>query len=231
MTPTERRRGPIVTLDGPAGSGKSSTARVVAEALGFQHLDSGALYRALTFALLEKGIPADAWPELSTDDLSRLGVETARDSRGRQIVLLAGNPIPDEALRTPEVNERVSSLARLHAVRGTLLDLQRRAGREGGLVADGRDMGTVVFPDAEVKVYLVADLRERARRRLLERTGSCDAAAVEEEVAAIAARDEIDQGRELAPLKPATDAWELDTTELSFDEQVQAIVERVRGVG
>ena len=230
----ERRAGPIVTLDGPAGSGKSSTARAVAAELGFRHLDSGALYRALTYALLDRGIAPDRWPELTRADFTALGVETRCDDDGHPAIFVGGDFIPDERLRTPLVNRHVSRVAELEAVRGALLDLQRQAGRAGRLVADGRDMGTVVFPDAEVKVYLVADLHERARRRLLERTGGAAESpatdAIADEAVSIAERDRIDAGREVAPLKPAPDAWELDTTGLSFDEQVAAIVERVRGV-
>ena len=160
------RPGPIVTLDGPAGSGKSTTAREVARRLGFRHLDSGALYRALTYALMEAGIDEAAWPELTPAEMDALGVEVVPS--GERFDVVIGDRVVSDALRAPEVTARVAKLASLPATRASLLALQRGAGRFGDLVADGRDMGSVVFPDAEAKFYLVADLRERARRRLLE---------------------------------------------------------------
>ena len=221
------REGPIVTLDGPAGSGKSTTAREVAHRLGFRHLDSGALYRALTVALLESGIPRDRWDSLTVADLQALGVFVLATGEGLEVRL--DERVLGAELRTAEVTALVSPLARLASVRGALLELQREAGRRGRLVADGRDMGTVVFPDAEVKVFLVADLRERARRRLLERgEGAPSAAEVDDEAARIAERDERDSRREIAPLRRPDDAVDLDTTHLAFEEQVERIVALVR---
>lgn len=222
-----RREGPVVTLDGPAGSGKSTTAREVARRLGFRHLDSGALYRALTVALLRSEHPRAGWDTLSEDALRGLGVRVTASGPALQVRL--GDQVLDRELRTPEVTALVSPLARLPAVRGALLGLQRQAGAHGRLVADGRDMGTVVFPDAEVKVFLVADLRERARRRLLEQAGvSPGDADVEAEVRRIAERDERDSTRDISPLRRPDDAVDLDTTHLSFDEQVEAVVALVR---
>jgi len=219
-------RGPIVTLDGPAGAGKSTTAKAVAKRLGLRHLDSGALYRALTFALLEAGVPEARWPDLSVDELRALRVSLRGNDGGYQ-VLVGSRPV-DAELRTAEVTRRVAALARIPSVRACLLELQRSAGREGGLVADGRDMGTVVFPDADVKVFLVADLEERARRRLLQEGAPVDPEAVAATAAAIARRDEQDAGRELSPLKRPDGALEIDTTRLSFSAQVDAIVDTVR---
>ncbi len=221
MTP---RRGPIVTIDGPAGSGKSTTAKEVARRLGFRHLDSGALYRAMTLALQRRGVPPEAWPHLSEEELAALDVRV-RAEPDRFVVLLDGEPV-DAELRTPEVTSGVSHLARLPNVRRSLLALQRDAGAHGRLVADGRDMGTVVFPDADVKVFLTADVTERAR-------GSCggdpsDVEAVAREAAAIAERDARDAGREISPLRRPEDAVEIDTTDLTFDEQVERVVALVR---
>jgi cytidylate kinase len=220
------RRGPVVTLDGPAGAGKSTTARAVAERLGLRHLDSGALYRALTFALMEAGIPEARWPDLSVEELRALGV-TLQGTEGGYRVFVGSRPV-DAELRTPEVTRRVSVLARIAAVRACLFELQRGAGAEGGLVADGRDMGTVVFPDADVKVFLVADLDERARRRLLQDRAPVDPESVAAEADAIARRDAEDSGRELSPLRRPEGAHEIDTTGLSFQAQVDAIVDTVR---
>jgi cytidylate kinase len=217
-----------VTIDGPAGSGKSTTAREVARRLGFRHLDSGALYRAITFALLESDRPPESWPELTEEAVASLGVRIRGRAGGFDVLL--GERRLDDELRTTRVTEQVSSLARIPAVRAALLGLQREAGRHGGLVADGRDMGTVVFPDAEVKVFLQADLRERARRRLLEQSIEPGTEAVAREADAIAVRDRGDSERALSPLRRPVGAVDLDTTGLTFEEQVEAVIARVRGV-
>ena len=219
------REGPVLTLDGPAGSGKSTTAKEVARRLGLRHLDSGALYRALTYALQEAGVPEARWELMGVDDFRALGVELGATERGFDVRL--GGRVLRSELRSARVTERVAVLARLPAARACLLDLQRTAGRHGRLVADGRDMGTVVFPDADLKVYLVADLEERARRRLREEGDHEPGAdALAEQVRAIRDRDRIDSARDISPLRKPPDAVEIDTTELSFEEQVEAIVER-----
>lgn len=217
----------IVTLDGPAGAGKSTTAREVARRLGYRYLDSGALYRGLTYALLEAGVAEARWPELERSDLEGLGL-TARAGDETLEIALRGRALGPE-LRGAEVTARVSTLARNPAVRAWLLNTQRALGAAGRLVADGRDMGTVVFPEAGTKVYLDADPHERARRRLGDQGYAHPS---EEEVALEAerllARDRQDRERAHAPLRPAPDAWVLDTTGLTFDEQVEAIVDRAR---
>ena len=229
VAPGIRRPLPVITLDGPAGSGTSSTAREVARKLGFLHLDSGALYRALTFALLSSSIPEERWPELSAEELDGFPIRLQRTPQGL-VVLLGDRPLVEE-LRTPEVTDRVSPLSALPAVRTWLLEVQRRAGREGGLVADGRDMGTVVFPDAEVKIFLTADLEERARRRFLEREGrEPSSRELEEEGEKIQARDTRDAGRSVAPLRKPLEALEVDTTGLTFDGQVEVIIDHIKAL-
>ncbi|NNM34388.1 MAG: (d)CMP kinase, partial [Gemmatimonadetes bacterium] len=221
------RAGPVVTIDGPAGSGKSTTAREVARRLGLRHLDSGALYRGLTVALLEAGWPEDHWSELSEEELASLGLSLGSTEIGFEVRL--GDRVLGPELRTEQVTNLASPLARLGAVRAVLLGVQRDAARMGGLVADGRDMGTVVFPDADVKVFLVAELGERARRRLLERTGRPpppDEVSTEAEI--IAARDKRDSERRISPLRRPDEAADLDTTGMDFEEQVEAIVSMVR---
>ena len=220
-------RGPVVVIDGPAGSGKSTTAREVARRLGFRHLDSGVLYRALTCALLEADVPPDSWPTLTESDLNAHPVRlTAAGSAFR--VMLGARALTTE-LRSPEVDAHVSAVARLPAVRGWLLDRQRHAGREGSLVGDGRDLGTVVFPEAEVKIFLVADVAERARRRLLQKGREPDSQSeVTAEAARLSDRDHVDSTRRIAALRKADDAVELDGTRLSFEEQVDAILAVVR---
>ena len=219
--------GIIIALDGPAGSGKSSTARAVAERLGYRHLDSGAFYRALTWAALRAGIPADEWPALTAEDLDGLDVHGAPE--GRAYRLTVGGWDVSEAIRTPEVNAHVSRMAAVPAVREWLMDALREAGARGGLVADGRDIGTVVFPGAELKAYFVCEPEERARRRLREqgRTDVSDE-TVREEAARLVGRDEIDSARAVAPLAEAADAVRIDTTRLDFEAQVEAVVKLAR---
>lgn len=222
-----KQQPPVITLDGPAGSGKSTTAKEVALRLGFQHLDSGALYRALTFALLTSGIPEEKWPELSPEELDQFPIHLEHTPDGLRVFL--GDQLLVDELRTPEVTARVSPLSALPAVRSWLLEAQRRAGREGGLVADGRDMGTVVFHTAEVKIYLTADLTERARRRFLEREGRNPTPEERaREAEKIQERDTRDSGRAVAPLRKPEGALEVDTSELTFEEQVQVIINHVK---
>ena len=222
-----RPDGIIIALDGPAGSGKSSTARAVAERLGYRHLDSGAFYRALTWAALRASIPADEWTALTPEQLDALDVHGAPE--GRSYALSVGGWDVSDAIRTPEVNAHVSRMAAVPAVREWLMDALREAGARGGLVADGRDIGTVVFPDAELKAFLVADPEERARRRLREQ-GSSDLSDddVRAEAQRLLGRDEIDAGRAVAPLAEAADAVRIDTTALSFEAQVEAVVRLAR---
>ncbi len=221
------KRRPVITLDGPAGSGKSTTAREVARRLGYRHLDSGALYRALTYALLSAGIDEGTWPDLPRTAFDRFRIWLRPDG-GRFLVLL-GDRVLDGELRTPEVTARVSPLSAIPAVREWLLQAQRQAGAEGGLVADGRDMGTVVFPDAEVKIFLTAELNERAARRFLEREGRAPAPQeLQEEARRIRERDERDSNRALAPLRKPADAVVVDTSELTFEAQVRIIIDHVK---
>lgn len=215
-----------MTLDGPAGSGKSTTAREVARRLGYRHLDSGALYRALTFALLEKGIPEERWESLRSEDLAAFGLSIEAAEGGFRVLL--DGELPGPELRTPRVTRSVPRLARVAAVREHLRVFQRAARQFGGLVAEGRDMGTVIFPDAPCKVFLTASLAERARRRLAQDGIELTADAIREEEERIRIRDEIDARRETAPLREPEGALVIDTTGLSFEEQVERIVEAVR---
>ncbi|HEX6747754.1 MAG TPA: (d)CMP kinase [Longimicrobium sp.] len=230
---TEGRRHPdgiIVALDGPAGSGKSSTAKAVAAALGYRHLDSGAFYRAITWAALQAEIPVETWCDLAPAQLDALDVHGRPGGAG--YTLTVGGAEVMQEIRSPAVNAHVSQMAAVPAVRTWLMGALREAGARGGLVADGRDIGTVVFPDAELKVYLVADPRERARRRLLEQGFSSPSPEdVEAEAARLQGRDEIDSTRAVAPLARAADAVELDTTALDFAHQVDAIVRLARARG
>ncbi|MEX2583033.1 MAG: (d)CMP kinase, partial [Gemmatimonadota bacterium] len=212
----------VIALDGPAASGKSSTAQAVAAELGFRYLDSGAFYRTITLAALDQGIPAEEWPDLSRELLNDLSVGSEPSGSGYTLSI-DGVPVGDR-IRAPEVNAHVARMAAVPAVRHWLLEALREAGRDGGLVADGRDIGTVVFPDAELKVFLVCDPEERALRRLRQQgQADPDQAAIRAEAGRLVERDRQDESREAAPLLRAPDAVMLDTTGLSFDAQVRAI--------
>jgi CMP/dCMP kinase len=213
----------IIAIDGPAGSGKSTTAKAVARKLGFRHLDSGAFYRALTYAALTEGLDPETWGELRSFQIERLGIEAWQADDGFRLYQHGKDITPE--LRTPEVNAHVSMMARVPAVRRWLLGQLRSAAKDTNLVADGRDMGTVVFPQADLKVFLTADTTERARRRLAEH-GKTDPTPeeVEGEAARLSGRDKIDSEREIAPLVQAPDAIPIDTTGVRFEEQVEMIV-------
>lgn len=220
----------IIAIDGPAGSGKSSTARAVARALGFRHLDSGALYRALTLAALREGIPAASWHDFRPEDAEALGVRA--EPVGARFRFLPPGVEVEDALRAPAVNAHVSRMAASPGVRAYTLRTLRGLAGAHDVVTDGRDMGTVVFPDAALKVFMVADPRERARRRLLERgQNDPDEAELDVEVRRLLERDRIDSERSAAPLRQARDAVPIDTTRLRFQDQVDAIVRLARERG
>lgn len=220
---TGREKGIVIALDGPAGSGKSSTAKALASELGYIHLDSGAFYRAITLAALDAGLPVERWNDLTFEELSALGVSSRR-APGGYMLQIGGVDVGDR-IREPRVNAAVSTMAAVPAVREWLLGALREAALQGGLVADGRDIGTVVFPDAELKVFLVCDPAERALRRLREQGHEAPTAAeIQEEVVRLTDRDRRDENREVAPLLRAPDAVLLDTTGLDFDAQVRAIL-------
>jgi CMP/dCMP kinase len=219
--------GIIIAIDGPASSGKSSTAKAVAAELGYRHLDSGAFYRAVTLAALDRGIPAERWSELTDQDLQSFHI-IAIPADGGYRLTTAGKEAGDR-LRSPEVNANVSRMAAIPGVRDWLLEALRETGRTGGLVADGRDIGTVVFPDAELKIFLVCAPEERAARRLRqEGSRSPSREEIEAETLRLMDRDRLDSARAAAPLAQAPDAVLLDTTRLDFPAQVDAIVRLAR---
>ncbi len=211
---------PVVAIDGPAGSGKSTVARAVAVALGVPHLDSGAAYRTAALACLRAGVDLDDG-ERCTEVVAQARIDIDPEVDRAH---LDGEDVEDE-IRGPEVTAAVSAVAAHAGVRDALTPPLRRAA-EGGGVAEGRDIGTVVLPDADVKVFLTATVEERARRRAAQ-DGRGDHAAL---VAELETRDALDGGREVAPLTPADDAWMLDTTGLDVDEVVDVIVARVADV-
>jgi cytidylate kinase len=214
------RREPVITIDGPAGAGKSTTAREVARRLGFKLMDTGALYRALAWALMQAGVSPDDEATVQAL-LSRTTVEL---DDGR--VLVNGRDVTGE-IRTPEIAMLTSKITTLRAVRDKMTPLQRGLAAAGGVVLEGRDTGSVVCPDAEVKVYLDADLAERARRRRNELAARGMAADYSRVEADVALRDRQDMERELAPLRKPEGALTVDSTSLSPEAVVQRILEVV----
>ena len=220
-------RGIVVAVDGSAGSGKSTTAAAVALRLGFRHLDSGALYRAITLALLESERGCEDVEGVTQAELDALGIDLEWHGHSMQ-VRIRGSLVPDEALRESRVTSRVSRVSAVPLVRDHLLELQRSAAAGPGLVAEGRDMGTVVFPGAQVKVHLDAELGERARRRLLQRGRRRPPPdEIDAEAARLERRDQRDSTRTIAPLTHAAGAVTVDTTELDPPGQTEVIVQLV----
>jgi cytidylate kinase len=213
----------LVAIDGPAGSGKSSVARTVAEELGVVDLNTGAAYRAVALVALREGVDLEDGTSLAT--ISR---RVSLDGRGARV---DGAAIPEEELRTPEVSAAASTVSARPEVRAVLLNVQReaakRAREQGGAVVEGRDIGTVVLPDAELKVYLSAAPEERARRRAHQTGREAELDRVQE---AMKERDRQDSERGTSPLKPAPDAVILDTTSLSLEGVVSRVLELARGL-
>jgi cytidylate kinase len=213
----------LVAIDGPAGSGKSSVARAVAGELGYMDLNTGAAYRAVALLALREGVDLEDGALLA--EIARrvgLGAEGAR---------VDGSPVPEEDLRAPEVSAAASKVSAKPEVREVLLSVQRVAAQkargEGGAVVEGRDIGTVVLPDADLKIFLQAAPEERARRRAHQTGREAELDRIRE---AIKKRDRQDSERETSPLKPAHDAVILDTTALSLDEVVSRVLDLARGL-
>ncbi|MGH8401118.1 MAG: (d)CMP kinase [Gammaproteobacteria bacterium] len=217
---------PVLAIDGPSGSGKGTISRQVADALGWHLLDSGALYRLLAHAAMLAGIPADDVAHLG--GLARsLKVDFQLTPSGEERILLDGQDVT-RAVRSEESGARASELAVLPAVRTGLQALQRGFRASPGLVADGRDMGTVIFPDAGLKIFLTASVAERAQRRYNQLKQKGFDANLHALLRDIAARDERDQGRSISPLRPAADAIQVDTTGRSIREVVAEVMSLAR---
>ena len=230
-------KGGVIAIDGPSASGKSSTARAVAEALGFAHLDSGSLYRGVTLVALREGArrrggaTAPGWldPEAILRAAEDRGLMLQPDGAGFA-AYLEGVPV-DAEIRGPDVTAHVSAISAVPVIRewiNTRLRAMVRAGRD--VVVDGRDIGTVVFPDADLKIFLTASPEARAGRRISQRGLEADPERLEAEAAALAARDQADSTRAVAPLRASPDAVPLDTTAMGFDDQVRFIVELARPI-
>lgn len=222
MKSIEQKRKIIVAIDGPAASGKSTTARKVSNMLGYIYIDTGAMFRCVTLKAIREGVleRIHQEPELIVPLLSSLTIAFDRDR-----VFLDGSDVTD-AIRDNSVSREVSFISSLKPVRDKLKEMQRRMGDERGVVMDGRDIGTVVFPDAELKVFLIADPAERAKRRYAElesKQGAAGLPTVEELEQEIIQRDRDDRERTHAPLRKHEDAVEVDTSTLTIDEQVTMV--------
>ena len=212
---------PIITIDGPSGSGKGTIASLLAERLGWEVLDSGALYRLVGYAAEKSGISFD-----QVDNLCEIARNMSVSFKGEQ-VLLDGDEV-SRSIRTETAGNAASKVAALPELRAALLEWQRSSAKEPGLVADGRDMGSVVFPDAAVKVFLTASAEERANRRYNQLKEKGISVSLRDLVRDIRERDERDQNRDVAPLVAPVAALEVESTSLSIDEVLEQVLVKVR---
>jgi CMP/dCMP kinase len=212
----------IIAIDGPSGAGKGTIARTIAERLRYRHVDTGAMYRAVGWKALHDGVALDNEPAVAfLAEHSTIIVEGGRAS-------IDGHDVT-QAIRTPDIDKAASSVARMPRVRAVLVARQRRMAGEGGIVMEGRDIGTVVFPDADVKIYLDASAEERARRRMNDAAHSGGQAGQAAVAASIEARDRSDTTRTASPLTMASDAVLIDTTGMPISEVVDRVMELVDG--
>ena len=219
---------PVITIDGPSGAGKGAVSSLLAERLGWHFLDSGAIYRALALVVIRKKIPQDNISMLVAVE-KELNIQFVKQPGSSQKIMLVGEDITN-AIRQEECGNVASRISGFPEVRAVLIARQHSFCQSPGLVADGRDMGTVVFPKAAFKFFLTASVRERARRRLLQLQDQGINATLDEILKDLAARDERDFKRAVSPLKPDPDAVIIDTTKLSIDEVLQQILAHVKNM-
>ena len=213
----------VVAIDGPAGAGKSTIAKLAAEKLGYAYIDTGAMYRSVAWKFLQTG---EAFDEAFISKLSQEMVIEFKPEANVNRVFVDGTEVT-AAIRSAEVTANVSRVAAIGAVREAMVDQQRRMGEVGGVLMDGRDIGTVVFPNAEVKIFLTATVEERAMRRYKELVAKGEQVVLEELQKDIAERDKQDMEREISPLRQAEDAIYLDTSDMSIDEVTAYILNLV----
>ncbi|MBI3260441.1 MAG: (d)CMP kinase [Ignavibacteriae bacterium] len=211
--------GITIALDGPAGSGKSTTARKVAERLGYIYIDTGAMYRAVTLAAIRRGIEISNLPLKVL--VQSINIQLEQSPNGQK-TLLDGVDVSRE-IRMPEVTKLVSEVSASPAVREAMVKEQRRIGKKGGVVMDGRDIGTVVFPNAELKVFMIASIDERSQRRAAELQAKGIDVSPDTIARELEKRDELDSNREISPLVQAPDARLLDTSSITIEEQTDII--------
>ena len=215
-----------IALDGPAGAGKSSIARRAAKALGYIYVDTGALYRTVGLAAMRNNVEPKPSAELE-QLLASIRVELTFNETGEQIVLLDGEDVSGE-VRTSEASKMASNISAVPAVRAYLLDLQRDMAKTNNVIMDGRDIGTVVLPDAKVKIFLTASPEARAQRRYKEMAEKGMDVQYENVLKDVMERDYNDMHREIAPLKPAEGSITVDTTELDFEQSIETIINVIK---
>lgn len=215
-----------IAIDGPGGAGKSSLAKAVAKKLSILHVDTGAIYRTIGYAAFARGLNAKDESQIAPL-LKTIRIDMAFDEAGGQKMLLDGKDVSRE-IRLPEISMYASNVSALPCVRAYLLEMQRDIARRRSVIMDGRDIGTVVLPDADLKIYLTASAEERARRRCLELSERGTPEPYEAVLREINERDEQDMHRAIAPLREAADAVRLDTSALNFDESEQALLKLIQ---
>ena len=215
-----------IAIDGPGGAGKSSLAKAVAKKLSILHVDTGAIYRTIGYAAFARGLNAKDESQIAPL-LKTIRIDMAFDEAGRQKMLLDGKDVSRE-IRLPEISMYASNVSALPCVRAYLLEMQRDIARKRSVIMDGRDIGTVVLPDADLKIYLTASAEERARRRCLELSERGTPEPYEAVLREINERDEQDMHRAIAPLREAADAIRLDTSALNFDESEQTLLKLIQ---
>lgn len=215
-----------IAIDGPGGAGKSSLAKAVAKKLSILHVDTGAIYRTIGYAAFARGLNAKDESQIAPL-LKTIRIDMAFDEAGRQKMLIDGKDVSRE-IRLPEISMYASNVSALPCVRAYLLEMQRDIARKRSVIMDGRDIGTVVLPDADLKIYLTASAEERAHRRCLELSERGTPEPYEAVLREINERDEQDMHRAIAPLREAADAIRLDTSALNFDESEQALLKLIQ---
>lgn len=218
-----RQKGLIIAIDGPSGAGKSTITKLLSQRLGYINIDTGAMYRTLALMVKRAGISLDDGEALQ-HVCSTVSIVFERNNGGYRVI--ANGEDVSDAIRTPEISLLTSAVSSKKVVREIMTRMQRDMGKDGGVVLEGRDIGTVVFPDADVKFFLSASVEERGRRRYEELMAKGEGVSLEQTIAEVARRDEQDSNREHAPLRKADDAIELDSTALSIEE-VLAEMEKI----
>lgn len=217
----------IIAIDGPAGAGKSTAAKLLAKKLKFLYIDTGAMYRALTLKVLDKGLAIKDAQSITELALSS-SIDLINNPDGSLKVLLDGRDVSGD-IRQPRITQFVSEIAKIKEVRSVMVNLQRKLGEQGNAVLDGRDIGTVVFPDAKIKFYIDADFKERVNRRHKESLELKQNLTFEDVSLDLSNRDNIDSNRKVAPLKKADDAIYVDTTNLNIKEVVNKLLSFING--
>lgn len=210
----------VIAVDGPAGAGKSTIAKIIAKNLNINYIDTGAMYRAITYKCLKNNIDIN-----KEEEISKLAKNTEIDFKDNNIYL-DGKILTDE-IRTMQVSNNVSNVAKIKDVRHLMVDVQRKIGKRSSVILDGRDIGSYVFPDADYKFFLIATPEERGQRRFIELSKKGYETTLEEIIQDIIKRDKIDSNREFAPLVKAEDAIEIDTTGKTIDEVVETVISKI----